>query len=218
MKNANNNFDFIEDVGGERPSKFGVNRKTPDRLFFNNSVSPIKIERLFKYALFEFGYLEKEKKCKLNSFSSFLNEQEITRINDSVRNSILYSFKFNKQKYPKFKYLDSVEESIYEHKSVMNFFIGDSKPVINFLNLEQINEIRILFLLLQNKGKFKNFSENKLSEILTYNFQTLEKNSGNSKCRNRQFIASLRRRKDVNNTIYYCDFKILKKSIIQKYL
>ncbi len=218
MKNSSQDFDFIKNMKEDRPVEFGVNRKTPDRLIFTERISPIKIERLFRYVLKELGYLKEKKTDESAVLNNFLEETESKRIDECITNSILFSFKFNKKKHNKYRYLDSVQESRYDHKGMSNFFIGDTDPIIDFLNIEGLDEIRNLLLYIQSKGKFKNFSENKLSEILTYNFQTLNNNNSNSLYRNRQFVKNLRRRKETTNSIYYCDFKILKKSVINQYL
>ncbi len=200
---------LIEDIG---PAKDGVNEKLPNRLEFEDSVSPSEIEGLIYYVLTETGLISPLN--SRDSFKKWLEEEEKKRIVTCIKNSLLFSFIFNKKKYNRYKYLPENIEKMFKLKQ-LNINLGpDYAPVIDFLNKKALDEFRNLFLYIQNKNKFKNFSENKLSELLTRNFQTLNNNDANSTHRNRQFIEGCRKIAKDKHSQYYIKFKILNPAMI----
>lgn len=203
-------------INEERSPKLNSQRKMPNRLEFNDSVSPNKLSKLFH--TFLINHILIKKKLKMNSLERLFFENENTRFNTCINDSIAFSFRFNKTKFNKYKhYLNETQESIYQYKTRASFF-GENFSVIDFINNEELNEFRNLFLYLQNKNKFKNFSENRLAEILHYNFQTINNNSGNSIANNRKFIEVHRKRKENNHSLYYIEFKHLKIAELKRYI
>lgn len=199
------------------------NTEITNRLELTKSVSPFVIEKSIKHILnklnlYNYPIEVNNKKSGDYSLANLLSNTEKTKLNEKIHASILRSFIFDKVKYNKYHYFSEEKEKLYKSKSPIFIFDPSNDKIIDFLNLKALNEIRFLMLDLQNRGKFKNFNENRLSNILSNNFQTLNNNAGNAIETNRNFLKKRRPIKNNRKALYYIKSQLPEKSITHIYL